>query len=241
MTSTTIVWICASLLFVIFVIAMIGIFHANKAFRTTSSVEKVACAGSVDNSYANTVKIRLPHNPMKTGVDTSKRDLSSLARFIVKGNSMQYANINSDDLVYVRETDVDSIRKDLPKITLLSFTPKSPGMADRKIRRTWSIIKSDVCDRDFDEILNSILNTPEFFELRNRIGDKCPSNDMLKKIAIDSLDRYRQKHSSDTIEDLLLSTTFRSEQNRIEFSIHPASALQGVVAYVSHPISSQSA
>lgn len=240
MTSTIIVWICAALLFAIFIIAMIGIFRANKAYRTTSSIERVACAGSVDNSYPETVMIRLPHDSMKMTDGISKEEHNSLSRFIVKGNSMQYANINSDDIVYVRKTDVDSIRKALPKITLLSFAPKTPGMADRKIRRTWSVIKSDISDRDFDEILDSTLDKPQFIELRNRIGNKCPSNNMLKHIAVESLKDYRHSHKG-AVEDLLLSTTFRTEQNRIEFSIHPSSVLKGVVEYVSHPLGHQSA
>ena len=234
MTSITIVWICIGILTAIFFIAVIGIICVNKANKTTLSTERVACAGSVDIAYPATVKIKLPNDPLLFSPNISREERESLKRFIVKGNSMQYAKINTNDFVYVKNAGIDDIRHNLPKICLLMFSPKSPHLADRKIRRTWSIINSNISNKEFEECLDNILRSDNFCELRSTMGDKCPSDEELKSIAFNSLNRYRVNHTDP--QELLLSTTFRTERNRLEFSIHPSSSLLGVVGYVSHPI-----
>lgn len=237
MNSTIIVVICIVILFAILIIILSGIYRANKANRESISTENVVCAGSVDNSYPATVKIKIPNDPKKYGGNISKEEMDSLSRFIVKGNSMQYAKINPNDLIYVKEMDLGTLRHNLPKITLLKFDAKSPKLADKKIRRTWSIIDSNISDDDFNDTLDTILGSATFHELRYDMGQKCPSNEILKRVALERLHNYKEAHyhnNEDAIEDLLLSTTFRTEDDCLEFSIHPASALQGVVVYVSH-------
>ncbi len=232
--NTIIIWVCVALLIAIFIIAVVGIFRANKANKEYMISEQVACAGSVDNSYPYSVKVMLPRDPMKTDGNIPQDVMKSLRRFIVKGNSMQYADIHSDDLIYVKKSNVADLRHNLPRVTLLMFHTDSPDIANKKIRRTWGVINSGVKDEEFNRILDSILEKDQFKELRRTMGDKCPSNDDLKQIAFESLNLYRQAHGSSE-EELLLSTTFRTERDRLEFSIHPSSSLEGVVMYVSHP------
>ena len=241
MISTTLFWIGIFLLGIILVIATIGINHAKK---DALSSERVVCAGSVDNSYPATVKIKLPKDPIQSYNGISQEEIRSLSRYVVKGNSMQYASINSNDIIYVRNTDVDTIRHNLPKVTLLKFEPKSKEKADRKIRRTWSVVDSDISDESFGEVLRSVLNSEQFRELRSTMADRCPSDDNLKTIAFDRLHKYQQTHALDNAEpqkeELLLSSTFRTERDCLEFSIHPSSSLQGIVACVSHPLGDNS-
>ncbi len=232
--STIIIWICIVLLIAIFIIAVVGIFRANKANRKFMVSEQVACAGSVDNSYPYSVKVMLPCDPMKSGGNLPQDEMKSLTRFIVKGNSMQYADIHSDDLIYVKKVNVYDLKHNLPRVTLLTFHTDSPDVANKKIRRTWGVINSGVKDEEFNSILDWILEKDQFKELRRAMGDKCPSNDELKQIAFESLNLYHQAHPSSE-DELLLSTTFRTERDRLEFSIHPSSSLEGVVMYVSHP------
>ena len=235
-----IVYISAGTLIAIFIIALMGIFIAKKDNRKNMLKEEVVCAGSVDNSYPNVVTVKRINDPLLNNRLISQEEKDSLKRYVVKGNSMQYARINANDLIYVKEVGVDTIRNELPKVCLLMFSPKSPTLANRKIRRTWRIIPSDISNEGFDEALENVLLNDKFNELRGTMGTRCPSNDELKQIAKESLSRYRKTHSNQKEKfdnELLLSTTFRTEKDRLEFSIHPSSSLQGVVAYVSHPIS----
>lgn len=232
-----IVYISAGTLIIVFLIAVIGIILANRANGKSMSEEEVVCAGSVDNSYPETIKMKLMNDPM---IGLTPEERNSLRRYVVKGNSMQYANINTNDFVYVKDSGIDAIRQNLPKICLLMFSPKSPKLANKKIRRTWRIINSDISDADFETTLEDILNSERFNELRSIMGTRCPSDNELKRIARESLGRYRNAHNLQQ-EELLLSTTYRTERNRLEFSIHPSSSLQGIVAYVSHPIANRSA
>ncbi len=223
-----------AMLIAIFIIAVVGILRANKANKEFMISEQVACAGSVDYSYPYSVKVMLPCDPLKTAGSIPQEEVKSLSRFIVKGNSMQYADIHSDDLIYVKKSNVEDLRNNLPRVTLLMFHTDSPDIANKKIRRTWEVIKYSVTNEEFNKILESVLENDQFKELQRTMGDKCPSNDELKQIAFDSLHQYRQGHASSE-DELLLSTTFRTERDRLEFSIHPSSSLEGVVVYVSHP------
>lgn len=236
MISSTIFWICIGLLVAILVIAMIGI---DKAVKDSLTSENVVCAGSVDNSYPATVKIKLPFDPIRKDKSISEEEINSLNRFIVKGNSMQYAQINSDDIIYVKSIDLDTLRRELPKVTLLEFIPNAEGKAYNKIRRTWSIIDTCISTEDFENTLVSVLNSNKFAELRRQMGEKCPADNQLKAMAKQRLLKYRKSLSDNTPHQnpkLLLSTTFRTEKNQLEFSIHPASSFKGVIAYVCHPI-----
>ncbi len=83
-------WIGALILVAIFVIWLIGIMH--NGHRTYYFLD-VACAGSVNSSYPAKIKVKIPNDPVFSNSKLSGTNTSSLMRFIVKGNSMQYAKI----------------------------------------------------------------------------------------------------------------------------------------------------
>lgn len=225
-TANILFWVGVVILSIIFLIWCLGIVRTN---HDAYSDIDVACAGSVDNSYPESVKVKIPTDPMTDNKNVPDAIKYTLKRYIVKGNSMQYANIHTDDIVYV--APVSAIDFKLPAITLLSFTPKTPGNACHKIRRTWQIVDADISLEDFKSNVLNILCSEQFVELRREIGDRCPSDSELVDIALASLSRYRDAHP-DLREHILISTTFRTERNRLEFSVHPVSAIAGIVAYV---------
>ena len=131
-------WIGIGIMVSILTACIIGICRVRQA--SCHSFE-VACAGSTDNSYPDTVSIKVSRSLINTNDQRTP--------YIVKGNSMQYANINTDDIIFVTQSSPDLIMDGLPKVTLLSFTPTNPGGASHKIRRTWRIVNASIDDDSF--------------------------------------------------------------------------------------------
>lgn len=226
-TYTILFWVGVAVLAAIFLIWCIGIVRAN---HETYSELEVACAGSVDSSYPEKIKIKLPDESRYGHSGISGNATASLTKFIVKGNSMQYARIHSDDIIYVSHVDPDTLRNSLPKITLLDFKPTEAGSACHKIRRSWRILNSDIDTPDFISEMNRILASSQFADLRVLIGEKCPSDNELMRIALESLRKHQDRGTKSG--DILISTTFRTERDRLEFSIHSLADLKGIVSYV---------
>lgn len=226
-------WIGVVILASILIIAISGIL---KAIRDSHTSLTVACAGSIDNSYPDHVSVKMPKDFISSKIKT---DLSTERPipFLVKGNSMQYANIHSDDIIFVVNKKSSELNNILPKVTLLSFTPGNNWSASHKIRRTWMIEKASIEENCFRNSMRTILASPLFEELRNELRDKCPSDEVLMEGAVRSLRKYKEKNqqknkSQSGDELILISTTYRTERERLEFSIHPSSSLQGVVTSV---------
>lgn len=215
----------------VLIAAVVGIISVSRKTYTTFPV---ACAGSVDARYPATERVKLPSNFSFGGKKGMPSEAAEMETYIVRGNSMQYANIRPNDIVFVSPVDLKTIDRKLPMITLLSFTPKAPGMASHKIRRTWKVVASDINERDFDAEMDRILASEAFEALRNEMGNRCPADSELKEIARRSLRRYRESARHDLAEPIVISTTFRTENDRLEFSIHPLSSVKGQVAFVSH-------
>ena len=206
------------------------IIGIRQAKRDSYSSFEVACAGSTDSSYPDKVSIKIPKNLINTNNERTT--------YVVKGNSMQYANINTDDIIFVTQTAIDYISNDLPKVTLLVFPKAKEGGASHKIRRTWKIEDASIDDDSFRHSMHNILTCPLFDQLRNDLQDKCPSDEILMQGAMESLRKFRQKYSlnhsplSEDSSKILISTTYRTEKDRLEFSIHSSDNLQGIVTSV---------
>lgn len=215
------------------IVLAVAIFGIVKVSRDSYSDLPVACAGSIDGNYPANVRVKLPNdfNPKDKHIGNS--DSQDLRSFIVKGNSMQYANINPNDIIFVSPLDADSITN-LPIITLLSFKPKNRGMASYKIRRTWKLVDADISIYDFDSVMDEILSSKEFLKLSDEMGRRCPENHQLKAIARRRFSEFKASSGFNPQDRFLISTTFRTERDRLEFSIHSVNSIEGEVTMVSH-------
>ena len=149
---------------------------------------------------------------------------------------MQYANIHSDDIIFVAKTSASEITDSLPRVTLLSFSPGNDRVASHKIRRTWRIENASIDQEIFRNSMRRVLSSPLFLQLRNDLKEKCPSDDVLMLGAIKSLRNFQHARTNTDLREqqILISTTFRTERDRLEFSIHPLESLQGTVTSVMH-------
>lgn len=152
--------------------------------------------------------------------------------YLVSGECMQYVDIHPNDLVFATKGfDVEHYNGKLPIILILkkgASAPKNPMFY--KLRRLWR-----VCNyRDnLMEILKSILQSPEFQEVRRR-----PSYDGDEQLINDFFDTRLKRYETDYInceypnasdEKIIISTTFHTDIEKVRFSIHPISNIVGKV------------
>lgn len=152
--------------------------------------------------------------------------------YIVSGECMQYVDIHHNDLVFATKSfDVGHYSGKLPIILILkngASTSNNPPFY--KLRRLWK-----VCNyRDnLEEILKSILQSPEFQEVRRR-----PNYDGDEKLIKDFFDTRLKRYETDYIkcehsntidEKIIISTTFHTDIEKVRFSIHPILNIVGKV------------
>lgn len=228
--NTTVLFVIGLLiLLAVFLVWMAGMMRRR---NDDAMLIDVACAGSVDSDYPAKAMVKNPQGSVPLENKQLSDHLKELKKFVVKGNSMQYAKINSDDIIFVEPISLDSLKNDLPRVTLLSFTPSADDRVGFKIRRTWKVVSRDISRKDFHEILDQILASDDFKSLKNEMGHRCPQDDELKQRAYLN---FRDKRAGSSSEDneILISTTFRTERDCLEFSIHPSSSFKGIVKYIS--------
>lgn len=159
--------------------------------------------------------------------------------YIVAGECMQYVNIHPDDLLFATKGfEVEKYKGNLPIILIIKkgTTDIKKGTTTinvppfYKLRRLWK-----VCNYrdDFNEILKSIIQSPEFQEVRRRPnydGDKALIEDFFDV----RLKRYEEEYIKCEFpnindEKIVISTTFHTDIQRVRFSIHPVSNVVGKV------------
>lgn len=192
----------------------------------------VAYAGSCHNNMPKSSFLKAELiDRLKSSIASKQQKKKDLKPFIVQGNSMQYAEIKSGDIVFANE-QLYSFGTTLPQIVVLSI-PSAGNNPAFKIRRTWRIIDADSNSISVREKVEDTLNSPKFEELRIRVADRCPADSVLIN---EVLDKYNALPTEIRSKKLLLSTTYRTEDQKIGFSLHNAEDLVGVVEYVSSPI-----
>lgn len=150
----------------------------------------------------------------------------------VAGECMQYVNIHPNDLLFATKGfDVENYKGKFPIVLILKRSIPASGVPPfYKLRRAWK-----VCNyRDnLKDILNSIIQSPEFQEVRRR-----PTYDGDKALIDDFFDTRVKKYEADYIncefpntndEKIIISTTFHADIQSVRFSIHPISNVVGKV------------
>lgn len=154
-------------------------------------------------------------------------------KFVVDGNSMQFCGIHDKDLIFVPKGFTLSKIKQLPALFVL-HRDAIGNQPQYKLRRGWKIC---MIDDDLEKIINTILKSQQFKDLREeaKAHNSYDSDELLKKDFFEyRLERYKGEYINcdfpkENNRQVLISTTFHTDENTIRFSIHPVASIVGIV------------
>lgn len=215
-------WVGSLILIAIFIIWLRGV---RKAKASRYRILDVACAGTLDPYLPAKERVKLDLENAECNCRQQIQD--GQKAYLVRGNSMQYADIHNGDIVYVDSVNIEDLKQSLPKITLLTAKPERENGAGFKIRRTWKVLSKEIGEAELNSAMQEILNSVQFSNLRRKVGPHCPGDEDLKAQAVEKLRIARQNEQKEAL--WLLSTTYRTQSQRLEISLHPVSTLQGIV------------
>ena len=161
-------------------------------------------------------------------IDDIKTKTSSnvcLSPYIVEGNSMQYADIHTGDIVLTEEPDFN--KTSLPKVVVLK-DKNVESYESFKLRRAWKLISDDLTISDFRNIINEIIESDKFKEVKVLVKDKCPVD---KELLDEIITKYSALEKASG-KSILISTTYRTTEDKIGFSIHSLDSVVGIVSYI---------
>lgn len=201
----------------------------------------VVCAGSKD--YSACEKIETIDVKVCNFLDSNNKpiDVDLYNVFIVHGESMQYAGIKDEDLLFtpvdfkLSQLESDSIS---PQILILKYRKsehESPKLkANYKVRRFWLKCSINDIANNYATILKNIIDSESFSKLKRENGYKG-EHWMINTDFPNRLNDY-SKYSSDgkypdEFKEVIISTTYDVLNNEIHFSIHPQSSIIGIVAH----------
>lgn len=156
---------------------------------------------------------------------------SNYLQFIVKGSSMQFCGIHDNDIIFVKKEFQLNQLNTFPLPIVIRRDNAPIGETQYKVRRAWGICTIDTCE----DFVANILSSEDF---RNRIaairffdGEEA----LLEDFRLKRLKKYREKYLRESkiatkFETVVISTTFHTDDNKIRFSIHPASDVIGIVS-----------
>jgi hypothetical protein len=166
-------------------------------------------------------------------------DTDEYNAYLVQGNSMQYCDIHTGDIVFSpKGFRVDDLNK-FPSIIILKNNEATSEQCQYKIRRAWKICQDNLSEPKYDDILKEIMESSEYIILKEKARDIYESDDEMLKEFKRKLDIYiNERKTSDTTENIVISSTYNVDDKKIKFSIHRISSIMGMVKYVAsvtHP------
>lgn len=186
----------------------------------------VACAGSKEGDTCKTVSAIDIQSCNFCDANGTPLNLSLYDCFVVHGESMKYAGIKNNDFILVAKDFTLSSLNTFPEILVIRYRVQDDNKPSYKVRRTW--YKGSI-DDDLQEVAKGIFDIPAFQTLTKQVGFRS------KEWMIDDLTNKRLKKYKDTYntkecnKEIIISTTFDTENKEIHFSIHPVSLIVGVV------------
>lgn len=240
MIDTTIlgyvILIALGIFFILFAITIISTAKSRrkkqKIICDSNYIYPTACAGSpAVDIPASASALPLEYVEFKDK-DGNVMDPNDYLHFIVKGESMQFADIHDNYMIFVKEKH----NIEFPKVIILRREAAPKDQVQYKIRRGWQF--SNV--KEAESVVKKILDSKDFDIIRRLQpydDDESLLNDFINKRLV----RYTKEHPFSDSEDnryfnVIISTTYHTEncpdeedRGKIRFSIHPASLLVGEV------------
>lgn len=166
-------------------------------------------------------------------------DTEEYNAYLVQGNSMQYCDIHTGDIVFSpKGFRIEDLKK-FPSIIILKNNAATSGQCQYKIRRAWKICQDNLSESEYDDILKEIMESSDYKILKEKARDIYESDDEMLREFKRKLDIYiKERKASNATENIVISSTYDIDDKKIKFSIHRISSIVGIVKYVAsvtHP------
>lgn len=199
-----------------------------RSFRTEKI--SIAYAGTVHDHPQVSSKVNA--KAVDYVIDKIKSQVSpevNLIPFLVEGNSMQYADIHTGDIVITKEISENSEAYNdlLPQVVVIKDN-RSDTKDVFKLRRAWTIVPCSITSKDFSIIIETIIASKKFQDVKLLVKDKCPDDGTLMEGAMKKFSDFKCMQDNFVI----ISTTYRTKEDRIGFSVHSLQDVIGVVVSV---------
>lgn len=208
---------------------------------------KVAAAGDIKRNTPSSKSLIMDVSASSDIRKEFNASLKQYDHYVVSGYSMLLASIHTNDIVFVNPDEMLDENTNCPCVVVLKRDEKAlqraaleNDNAKYKLRRAWAVC--NITD-DTEKVLDSILESDKFFELKNKNGEHFLTNAEMKK----DFNEYRKKRyiadypscndASSPYHKVVISTTLHANPstqhhetfNKVTFSIHPLILVQGVV------------
>lgn len=233
----TIIGILLIFVLLICTIYQVKEIRRNALFSLMQQKERIytACAGSDDpHDSIPAFKEIFPveHNLYKDS-QGNVLDPKDYEHLIVQGESMQFCGIHNNDLIFVEPiSDMGSLV--FPLVLLLrKHQHMEKGGVEFKIRRTW--MRCHYVDKDdlLVQVEEKILSSLKFQEVR-QLDVYDGDTELLADLKNKRIPEYERKYiaepnSNASDREIIVSTTFHTNEKKIRFSLHPVSVIKGKV------------
>lgn len=153
--------------------------------------------------------------------------------YLVQGDSMQFCDIHTGDVVFARKDFRLSDLSKFPSVVILKNQNASPGQCQFKIRRAWVVCADNLNDSEYVEIVKDIMQSPDYLILKDKAKNIYESDGKMLDGFMGKLNEYRSNRVLNTFgQSFVISSTYDVDNKKIRFSIHRTSSLTGIVKYV---------
>lgn len=195
------------------------------------------CAGhGNENIKVEERVVSLKYNTFKDE-NGNNLNIDDYAAYVVAGNSMQFCDIEEGNLLFASKCADEKDLARLPLVIVLSAPKEDPDLSQFKLRRAWRVCSDDLADGDYNRIISEILELDDFKQLKNDLANKGihqTDEELIDDFFKDDgrLNIYKEKYTGVSPQNIVISTTYDTEKEKIHFSIHRILEVVGVKRYV---------
>lgn len=151
-------------------------------------------------------------------------------KFVVSGESMKFCGIHDNDLIFSTREANFAFDLSSPEIIVVRKNNLNDNQPAYKIRRAWAVSNYD---DNLMDVLKNIIHSKSFQQIR-----KLPEYDgdtaLIDDFRENRLPKYKDtfidcKNPNPHDRDIVISTTYHTDMNKIRFSIHPINLVKGKV------------
>lgn len=160
-------------------------------------------------------------------------DTNAYGSYLVQGDSMQYCDIHTGDVVFARKDFRLSDLTKFPSVVILKNQNATPEQCQFKMRRAWMVCADNLEDSEYMGVVKDIMHSPDYLILKEKAKSIYESDDNMLNGFMEKLKEYREnRHPYSLGQSIVISSTYDVDNRKIRFSIHRTSSIIGIVKYV---------